>query len=169
MTDRTQRLVSWLRDAHAMEQQAEAMLSAQAARLEHYPALQAGIARHLEETRGQQQVLEATLRRFGSHPSRLKDLGGVLAAFVQGIGGRLTHDEVIKGAQASFAFAHLQIAAYTVLIATAGAANDVETQRSCEDLLMQELAMADWLLGRLPELTQAFLERAQTPGAVARR
>ncbi|MCO6740543.1 ferritin-like domain-containing protein, partial [Streptomyces sp. CHA15] len=29
-------LIDWLRDAHAMEEQAEKMLSAQAARLEHY-------------------------------------------------------------------------------------------------------------------------------------
>ena len=30
-------LLDWLRDAHAMEQQAEQMLKAQAARIEHYP------------------------------------------------------------------------------------------------------------------------------------
>tara|TARA_R100000049_G_C1878897_1_gene35970 strand:+ start:207 stop:329 length:123 start_codon:yes stop_codon:yes gene_type:complete len=34
-------LEDWLRDAHAMEKQAEEMLKAQAKRIEHYPALRA--------------------------------------------------------------------------------------------------------------------------------
>lgn len=45
-------LNDWLRDAHAMEKQAETMLTAQAERLEHYPELRARIVQHIEETRG---------------------------------------------------------------------------------------------------------------------
>ena len=32
-------LIAWLRDAHAMEEQAETMLTAQQGRLQNYPAL----------------------------------------------------------------------------------------------------------------------------------
>ena len=39
MANADEHLNQWLRDAHAMEQQAEEMLSAQASRLEHYPVL----------------------------------------------------------------------------------------------------------------------------------
>ena len=53
MTDAREHLLDWLRDAHAMEQQAEQMLKAQAARIENYPALKARIEAHLEETLGQ--------------------------------------------------------------------------------------------------------------------
>ena len=50
-------LLDWLRDAHAMEQQAESMLKGQAERLEHYPELKGRIVRHIEETQGQQLSL----------------------------------------------------------------------------------------------------------------
>lgn len=38
MAEPQENLMDWLRDAHAMEQQAEQMLKAQAARIEHYPS-----------------------------------------------------------------------------------------------------------------------------------
>ena len=41
MATHAENLLSWLRDAHAMEKQAEKMLKAQVARLEHYPKLKA--------------------------------------------------------------------------------------------------------------------------------
>ncbi len=55
-TDRKDNLLDWLRDAHAMEQQAEQMLKAQSSRLEHYPDLKARIDLHLQETLGQQKT-----------------------------------------------------------------------------------------------------------------
>lgn len=39
MATQQENLLDWLRDAHAMEQQAEKMLKAQSERLEHYPKL----------------------------------------------------------------------------------------------------------------------------------
>lgn len=38
MTSPEEHLMDWLRDAHAMEKQAETMLSAMAGRLQHYPS-----------------------------------------------------------------------------------------------------------------------------------
>jgi len=52
MTESAEHLLDWLRDAHAMEQQAEQMLRAQSGRLEHYPELKTRIDQHLEETLG---------------------------------------------------------------------------------------------------------------------
>jgi ferritin-like metal-binding protein YciE len=169
MADKRDNLIDWLRDAHAMEQQAEKMLSAQQARLENYPKLRTRIEKHLEETQGQKALLEQTLARLGSEPSTLKDIGGKLMAFGQAVGGMAVSDEVIKGAMAGYVFENVEIAAYTVLIAAAKAAGDVETQQACEQILPQEIAMAEWLKEHLPELTQAFLDRSETPGIEAKR
>lgn len=169
MTDARDHLIDWLRDAHAMEQQAEQMLSAQKSRLENYPKLRTRIEKHIEETQGQKALLERTLTRLGSEPSTLKDIGGKLMAFGQAVGGMTVSDEVVKGAMAGYVFENVEIAAYTVLIAAAKAAGDVETQKACEEILPQEIAMADWLKEHLPELTQAFLDRAETPGLEAKR
>jgi len=161
-------LNDWLRDAHAMEKQAETMLTAQADRLEHYPELRARIVQHIEETRGQQSILDGILTRRGIENSILKDLGGKLAAFGQGVGGMMTSDEVVKGAMAGYVFENLEIASYTSLIGAANAVNDTATALACEQILVQEKAMAAWLLDNLPQITAAFLERSATPGVEAK-
>ncbi|ONH49927.1 Ferritin-like metal-binding protein YciE [Pseudomonas cedrina] len=162
-------LLDWLRDAHAMEQQAEKMLKAQSERLEHYPQLKARIDQHIEETLGQQQLIDQCLARLGGSSSTLKDMGGKLMAFGQAVGGSLMSDEVIKGAMAGYVFENMEIASYTALIAAAKEAGDLETQAACEKILPQEIAMAEWLLEHLPELTQAFLRRSADPDKEAKR
>jgi ferritin-like metal-binding protein YciE len=161
-------LNDWLRDAHAMEQQADKMLNAQAERLEHYPDLRARIVQHIEETRWQTSMLEECLTRRGISNSVIKDLGGKLMAFGQAVGGMTVSDEVVKGAMAGYVFENIEIATYTTLIAAAKAAGDATTQSACEQIIVQEKAMAAWLLEHLPQVTQAFLARAETPGVEAK-
>lgn len=162
-------LMDWLRDAHAMEQQAETMLSSQSARLEHYPTLKARIDQHIRETQGQQERLEACIKRLNGSPSTLKDMGGKLMAFAQGVSGMVMSDEVVKGAMSGYVFEHMEIASYTILIAAAKAAGDLETQQVCEQNLREEVAMAEWLLQHLPEVTQAFIARSANPDTEAKR
>ncbi|WP_431033534.1 ferritin-like domain-containing protein [Pseudomonas yamanorum] len=162
-------LIEWLRDAHAMEQQAEKMLKAQSERLEHYPDLKDRIDQHIEETLGQQKLIHDCLVRLGDSSSMLKDLTGKVMAFGQAIGGSLMSDEVVKGAMAGYVFENVEIATYTTLIAAAEAAGDKETQRACELILPQEQAMADWLLENLPDITKAFLIRSENPDLEAKK
>jgi ferritin-like metal-binding protein YciE len=169
MATTQENLLDWLRDAHAMEQQAEKMLKAQSERLEHYPALKARIDQHIQETLGQQQLLDQCLSRYDARSSTLKDLTGKLMAFGQGIGGMIMSDEVVKGAMSGYVFENIEIAMYTVLIAAAKAAGDAQTQAACEQILPQEEAMAQWLKDHLPEITQAFLERSTDPDLEAKK
>ncbi len=162
-------LLDWLRDAHAMEQQAEKMLTAQAERLEHYPQLRARIEEHIRETQGQRELLEGCLKRLGSSPSTIKDLSGKLMAFGQAMAGMTVSDEVVKGAMSGYVFENVEIAAYQVLIEAATVAEDPETVRVCETILPQEEAMAAWLREHLPEITRAFLLRSEAPHTEAKR
>ncbi len=43
-------LMDWLRDAHAMEEQAETMLNSMLSRVENYPELHQRIQQHIKET-----------------------------------------------------------------------------------------------------------------------
>lgn len=169
MATRQENLLDWLRDAHAMEQQAENMLKAQSKRLEHYPELKARIDQHIEETLGQQKLIDECLSRLGGSSSTIKDMTGKIMAFGQAAGGSLMSDEVVKGAMAGYVFENVEIATYTVLIAAAQAAGDVETQAACEQILPQEIAMAEWLLDHLPEITEAFLIRSEDPDLEAKK
>lgn len=167
MTTKKETLAQWLRDAHAMEEQALTMLDAQASRLEHYPELKARIQQHITETQGQEKRIKACLDRHGG-TSITKDTAGKAMAMMQGLGGVFASDEVVKGAMASYAFEHFEISAYRALIGAAESAGDPETKRVCEEILEEEEAMAAWLAEHLPAVTQRYLEREDS-GAEAKR
>lgn len=168
-TSSSEHLLDWLRDAHAMEQQAEKMLEAQASRLENYPALQARIRRHLEETRRQATLIRGCIERHGSSTSGFKDAGGKLMAMMQGLGGSMAADEVIKGSMASYAFEQFEISAYVALIAASEACGDTQTRSVCEEILAEEKAMADWLAAALPETVRTYLARDSVDADSAKR
>lgn len=159
-----ERLMEWLRDAHAMEQQAETMLSAMADRIEHYPELRERIELHLDQTRTQASMIESCIHRRGGDTSTLKDMAGKLMATGQGLGGMFASDEIVKGAMASYTFEHMEIAAYRVLIATADTCGDTETSAICARILREEEDMAGWLVDHLPRLTERYLSREEAPG-----
>src|SRR5437879_4875955 len=124
MTKMVEWLVQWLRDAHAMEQQAETMLTSQASRLEHYPELRRRIEPHITETQSQRRRLEECIRRLGFDTSTVKDAAGKITAMMQGMAGVFAGDEVVKGAMAGYTFEHFEISSYTALIAAAETAGD---------------------------------------------
>ncbi|AJE15278.1 ferritin-like domain-containing protein [Stutzerimonas balearica] len=166
---RVERLIEWLRDAHAMEAQAETMLNKQASRIENYPDLKARIEQHIVETQNQAKLIEGCLRRYDKSYSGFKDMGGKMMAMGQAMGGMMVNDEIVKGAQMGYVFENLEIASYTILIAAAQAVGDTETQQVCKRILEEEVAMAEWLRQHLPQLTQAYLTRAATPDVEAKR
>lgn len=168
MTNRQDRLAQWLRDAHAMEEQAETMLNAQASRLENYPELRQRIEQHIRETESQAERVQQCIERLGSSGSTMKDAGAKMMAFMQGLGGMFAGDEVVKGAMAGYAFEHLEISAYTALIAAAEEAGEQQIAVVCREILREEEQMADWLKQHLPNVTREFLAREET-GEPAKR
>jgi len=172
MPDRSQIdewLNQWLRDAHAMEKQAEQMLTAQSSRIENYPDLAARIERHLHETQSQIGRLETCMEMRGISRSMTKDMGGQFAAMMQGFGGMFAGDEVVKGAMASYAFENMEIATYRILSAAAREAGDVDTARVCDEICREEEAMAGFLEERLPEITRMYLTRVVVDSDNAKR
>ncbi|MCT8266294.1 ferritin-like domain-containing protein [Afifella sp. JA880] len=164
----TENLVAWLRDAHAMEKQAETMLNAQSSRIENYPEVKKRIEEHLKETQSQAERIEGCLKSLGASSSGMKDMGGKTTAMMQGLGGMFTSDEVIKGAMASYAFEHFEISAYTALVAAAEELGETQVADTCREILKEEEAMASWLAEHLPGVTKAYLER-QAGGQTAKR
>lgn len=167
-SDKQYRLGQWLRDAHAMEQQAETMLKAQASRLENYPELRQRIERHITETQSQAKRLQECIDRVGTSPSAMKDAGGRMMAMMQGLGGVFAGDEVVKGAMAGYAFEHFEISAYSALIGAAESAGDTATAGICREIMREEEEMAGWLKEHLPKVTSQFLER-ESSGETAKR
>lgn len=157
MTDAREWLVQWLRDAHAMEEQAETMLNGLVGRLENYPGLSARIEMHIRETKSQAARLEQCLDRLGETHSGVKDAGAKIMAMGQAMSGMFAGDEVMKGSLASFSFEAMEIASYTMLIAAARTVNEEEIAQLCEQNLQEEIEMAQWLKENLGATTQKFL------------
>ncbi|CCJ75190.1 Protein yciE [Cronobacter muytjensii 530] len=101
MTTYEENYHDWLRDAHAMEKQAEQMLESMASRIEHYPDLKARIEQHIEETRHQLQLIDSVIERNNVSSSVVKDTMSKMTAMGQAVGGMFASDEVVKGARAA--------------------------------------------------------------------
>ncbi|WP_039056515.1 ferritin-like domain-containing protein [Enterobacter sp. Bisph1] len=159
----------WLRDAHAMEKQAESMLTAMSSRIDNYPDLRARIEQHLTETQGQLKLLETVLDRNGINRSVMKDATSKMAAMGQSFTGMFASDEIVKGAISSYVFEQFEIACYTSLIAAAEKAGDVASIDIFKQILAQEVAMAEWSLNHIPNVTDQFLLRSAADGVEAKK
>jgi ferritin-like metal-binding protein YciE len=162
-------LLDWLRDAHAMEEQAETMLTSLAGRIETYPEVKQQIERHIEETRNQQRLVRGCIERLGGDTSIVKDVTGKVIATFQGFAGVFASDEIVKGAMFSYAFENLEVAAYSQLVEAAKFVGDAETASVCERILQEERAMAQWIEHNMPGLLRQFLMRAEAPDSQAKR
>jgi ferritin-like metal-binding protein YciE len=152
-------LTAWLRDAHAMENQAIEILEKQANRLEHYPELRAKVRSHLEETHRHAERVERCLHQLGTDTSALKTALGKAVGTAQQLSGLFASDEVLKSGIADYAFEHYEIASYKMLIAAAAEAGEDQVGTILEQNLRDEEEMAAWLAQHLPEVTRQYLHR----------
>lgn len=164
-----ERLMHWLRDAHAMEKQAETMLTAMEERIENYPHLRKRLAQHLKETQHQSQRLEDAIGRLGGKTSAVKDTAASLGVMFHTLTTTLAGDEVMKGLLSGYTFEHYEIGSYRILIAACGVLGDTETARICRENLREEEDMAQWLSANIDPLTAEYLEREDRGSERAKR
>jgi ferritin-like metal-binding protein YciE len=151
-------LVSYLRDVHAIESQAQQFLRA-AARIAGVASLTEVLRQHLEQTREQSRLVQARLAAHGASPSRLQDValrvGGVnLSAFFAA-----QPDTAIKLAGFAYAFEHLEVAAYELLRRVAVHAKDAQTVTTAERILEEEHAAAARVKGTWDDAVNASLSK----------
>jgi len=148
--------VTGLRNAHAMENQALAIMKPQISRIENYPEVAQRLEQHVRETEQQLKRLDTLLEREGESNSGLKDaalgIGGSLAAMSHS----MAPDEIVKNSFANFAFEHYEIAAYKSLLALAQDAGDQDAARVLQQNLEEEIAMSEWLDQNIEPLTRKY-------------
>jgi len=155
-------LVSYLGDAHALEQQAIALLE-RATTIAGDPMFVEVYEHHLEESREHARILERRLDAHDASPSSLKDaamrLGGLnWSAFFQ------AHpDTPGKLAAFAYAFEHLEIAGYELLARAAARAGDGHTERVCAEILTQERGAAGAIAGTFERAADASLAETTAP------
>jgi ferritin-like metal-binding protein YciE len=152
-----QQIITWLKDAHALEQGLENILQTQIAEAQSAPEMQERLRQHLEETRQHRTRVAAALSALGESPSRLKTMAGGLMGMVEGMSTAMFRDMLIKNIIAGYTMEHFEIACYRALRVAANEAGYSEIATMCEEILRDETAMAEWLEEQLPDMTRAHL------------
>ena len=155
--DMEERLVKYLADAHAIENQAIQLLEAAPKTVAH-GELARLFESHLEETRTQQEVVKARLDAHGAGPNRLQDAAMRLGAVNLGGFFKAQPDTPAKLAGFAYAFEHLEIAAYQELRLVAERAGDQDTARVAERIEGEERAAAMAIAAHWDDALQASLE-----------
>ena len=168
MTTARECLVAWLRDAHAMEVQAESFLQTQIDRLQTYTEAIPRLRAHLEETKQHRAMVEQCLTSLNEDTSTIKDTGMKITASIQGMFHSMAGDEVLKNALASAAFEQFEAASYRILVTAAEKAGEPQIARTCETIMEQEVSMADWAWHQLQPLTEKYLT-LEAAGASGKR
>lgn len=152
--------VTGLRNAHAMENQAEEMIERQLDSMTDYPELLPRLRQHLDETRSQKRRLEEILDSLGESESSLKDMAMSFMGNLQAIGHSMAGDEVLKNTFANNAFENFEIAAYKSLLALNEEAGG-SAAGLLEQSLAEERAMADWVASQVETVTMLYMRRQQ--------
>jgi ferritin-like metal-binding protein YciE len=152
-------VVAWLNDAHAMELGIAQVLERHAASAADHPQIQAGLQKHLEETRQHAELVKGCVERLDGDTSAIKSGMASVMGAVQGMTTKVASDELLKNALHDYGTEHFEIACYTSLIAAAEATGDRETEKVAQQILREEQAMADNLAQQIPLLTSEMLAR----------
>jgi ferritin-like metal-binding protein YciE len=156
-SDLEDRITSYLADAHALERQAEALLS-RAVDMVEDTTLAGAVARHLDETRDHAVRLERRLDALDDSPSRIKDaamkMGGTSWSGFFG----MHPDTPGKLVAFMYAFEHLEIGGYIHLRGVAERAGDMDTVELAEQICRQEETTADFLRGQFDRAADLSLD-----------
>jgi ferritin-like metal-binding protein YciE len=149
--------VTGLQNAHALEQQALALIDRQLDRLTHYPEVADRLRLHRVETQQQIGRLDEILRSLGQGHSTLKDMALNFMGNMAALGNVMAADEILKNSFVTFAFENFEIASYRSLIALAEAGSFGPATTLLETTLREEQAMAAWVEESIPRLTLKYV------------
>ncbi len=161
-TDTTRSLfVTGLKNAHALEQQAEQIIERKLNRIENYPEVAERLRMHLAETHAQQDRLEDILGALGESHSTIKDLAAGFMGNMAALAHTPAPDEILKNTFANMAFENYEIAAYKSLIAMAEMGNEMPAVDLLKQSLHEEEEMAHWIDEHVRSLTMSYVERRE--------
>jgi ferritin-like metal-binding protein YciE len=153
----------YLADAHAIEEQAIALLE-RAPKLVEEAELETVFADHLAETRDHAELVQERLHALGDDPSSLKDAAMRLGALNWGTFFQGHPDTPGKLTAFAYAFEYLEIGGYEQLKRVAERAGDSETAQLAERILEEERAAATKLAGSFDVAAAASLRAVGVSG-----
>lgn len=142
-----QKLVDYIQDAHALEQNVLQMLNSMAATMQDEEILQE-IEHHKMETERHEQLLRERLEALGASASIRKESHSIVGALLKGAADQVRGDKAGKNARDAFVTEHVEIASYELLERLAQRAGDEETAEVARRIRADEEAMARKIAAR---------------------
>ena len=121
-----QKLVDYVQDAHAMEQNVSTMLDSMISTTDD-PEITEMLKHHKQETEENERRLRERLDAMEAGTSTTKAVGGLGAALFKGVGDLARTDKPGKNARDGYMTEHMEIAAYELLERLAKRAGDEKT------------------------------------------
>jgi ferritin-like metal-binding protein YciE len=157
-----QQLITYLMDAHAIEEQTLGLLR-RARRTTERDELREIYDENLARAEDHRQLLEDRLRAHGAKSSALKDAAIRLGALNWSLIFQAQPVTPGKATALVFALAHLKIAGYELLKRVAARAADEATVAMAEQVLADERAGVARLSGSFDQAVEASLEVSKAP------
>lgn len=151
-------LLNHLRDVHALEMHSLRQLQRAAHRRDEQSS--AIYEQHLEQSQGHEQKIKELVEGQGHEPSAVEDktLRGRTIGLRQL--ADIALDTPVKLAMNLFALEHLEIAAYTLLVQIAKAAEDEDAARVAEEILEEERAAAEQVEGTFDRAVELLVDES---------
>lgn len=146
-----------LRNVHAVENQALALIDRQLDRLSNYPDVADQLRRHRTETEAQIQRVDGMLGSLGEKSSSLKDAAMSLSGNMAALGHSIAGDEILKNTFANFAFENFEAASYRSLITLSEAGKFTDATEQLRLSLDEEVRMAEWIEANIPAITTRYV------------
>lgn len=149
--------VTGLKNAHALEHQAMALMDRQIEHLANYADVEQQLKMHRGETERQIERLETIFEQLGENPSVLKDFAMTFSGNMAALGHTFAPDEILKNSFANYAFESFEVASYSALIIIAEEGGFDEALPLLQQTLGEEQAMQQWIAKTLPVVVRKYL------------
>ncbi len=154
-----EQLVSYLKDAHGLEQTSLQMTEA-AAKATDDPRLHELFEHHPRETQEHERLIRERIEAHGESTSALKGLGGRVAAMAKGATAIGPSDTPARLARDGYVQEQTEIAAYELLCRVAERAGDTETAEVGRRILANERETANKIAGTFDHAAALALHEA---------